>query len=263
MQTYFFNNRLDEYREILSSAIDRGYKIISLRDWVSAEIRSTDKILVLRHDIDEHSDATEKMLNIEISLGARASYYFRHCTANSELITKIEAHGSEASLHYESIADYLIQNSDIASKEEFLKREGLEKCTEILKCQLNIFRLLYNVEAVTIASHGHKINRNLGLPNNLITENIAVYENLKIKLESYNEIFVNSLSAYISDCPIEINQGYRYGLSPLSALAQEKQVILFLTHPNHWSYTLLHRVKKIAKIILLGRVNRPEFFNRI
>lgn len=150
-------------------------------------------------------------------------------------------------------------------REELLAIENWkERCLEILKCDIEWLRKLLNLPCITIASHGAPENRMLGISNNYLTEDKRVYDYLEIKLEAYNREFIeNIVTCYISDCPVEINYGYRYGITPFEAIEKGEKCILFLTHPNHWFYDWRKRCRKITKSLLFGHKKENQVFRRI
>jgi len=260
---YLKNDRIKEYEKIIKLAKENDYEIISLRNYVENNFDDSKKILILRHDVDHFSDGTKMMFEVEKKHKVKASYYFRHKTFEPKLMKEIEEYGSEASLHFEPIADFVKANK-IRSKEElFSYKDWKERCLNILKADLDRFRNLLNIKCVTIASHGEKENSLVQTPNNYLTEDISVYDFLGIKLEAYNKDFIKKVSCYISDVPIEINNGYRYGVSPIEAIKRNEKFILFLTHPNHWHYSLWKQFKKLVKVLLKGAVYKKEEFKRI
>lgn len=261
------NNRLKEYDKIIQIARSKDYEIISLRDYIEKKFNSNKKILILRHDIDHISRATKKMFKIEKKYSANASYYFRNSTFDPKLLKEIEEYGSESSLHFETIADFIKANPQIKTKEELFRTDFKEKCLNLLLCNIQKFRLLLNIPCTTIASHGEYENRLFKTPNNFLTENISTYKKLDIKLEAYNQDFIEKVTCYISDTSLNVNGGYRYGISPLKAIEKQEPFILFLTHPNHWDYEWSKNIKRnlkiIFRILLKGEIKKEERFKRI
>ena len=96
-----------------------------------------------------------------------------------------------------------------------------------------------------------------------MTEDTDCYELLGLKAEAYNKELIEGLGIYISDIPIEINDGYRYGVSVLEALEKEISPILFLSHPNHWHYSLIKQIKKLIKVIIYPPQRQSGKFVRI
>jgi len=260
---YLKNDRIKEYEKIIKLAKESNYEIISLRDYVEKNFNDSKKILILRHDVDHISNGTKMMFEVEKKYKVRASYYFRNRTFEPKLMKKIEEYGSEASLHFEPIADFVKANNIKSKKELFSYKNWEKRCLNILKADLDRFRNLLNIQCVTIASHGEKENSLVQTPNNYLTEDVSVYDFLGIKLEAYNKDFIKKVTCYISDVPIEINDGYRYGISPIDAIKRNEKLILFLTHPNHWHYNIWKQIKKLVKVLINGPLYKKEKFRRI
>lgn len=257
---YCKNKRIYEYEKILKVAKQKNYKMVSLENYLKNDFSKNDKILILRHDIDHKTKATAMMITIEHNHNATASYYFRECTADIDIINKIKEANSEASFHFETIANFIKYRKLLVNN---FKVDYLDLCKKLLKYELESFRIKYNIKCKTIASHGELINRKFEISNNVLTEDINDYKLYNIDLEAYNSKFISDIKAYISDCPIEINNGYRYGINPIDAIENNLTPILFLSHPNHWYYTKFQIMKKIVKLIIYGVVIKNEKFKRI
>jgi len=260
---YLQNNRIAEYDNIVKTAVKKEYQVISLRDYIEEKYNKTKKLFILRHDIDHFSDGTKMIFEVEKKYGVTSSFYFRNSTYESKLMKEIEAYGSEASLHFEPIADYIKANPSIRNKEDLFESDFEEKCLEILKSNLNRFRLLLDIPCITIASHGEYENSLVDTPNNYLTEDIDSYEYLNIKLEAYNKNMIEKVTCYISDVPIEINDGYNYGISPIKAIENNENFIMFLSHPNHWYYSRWKQFKKLVKVIIKNPITKKKSFRRI
>ena len=130
---------LDIYRELLERLLAQGYKLISYRDYVITSYRDTDKFVILRHDVDAKPENSLKTAQIEASLGAKATYYFRvgKGSNNPEIIRAIVALGHEIGYHYE---DMSLCGGDTA------------KAYDHFTTWLDYFRKYYAVE--TICMHG-------------------------------------------------------------------------------------------------------------
>ena len=249
---YLKNNRLRIYDEILDLAKQKGYDVVSLSDWLNiSDKNKSNKHLILRHDVDHASEATLKMLNIEHARGCTASYYFRKHTAEKRIIEEIKSKGGEVSLHFETLSDFVNENRWIKSEYDLKRADAFSVCLDRLKADLNSFRDIYGVPAITIAAHGAPENKAISVPNNRLTEIDYAYDYLGIYAEAYDRKVLEKFTSYISDCPIEINDGYRYVDTPISCLNRGDNNILFLTHPNHWYYTRTQLIKKIIKICLI------------
>jgi hypothetical protein len=260
---YLKNNRIQEYDNIIKNALNNNYEVISLRNYVEEKFNKTKKLLVLRHDVDHFSDGTKLMFEVERKYNVTSSFYFRNSTYESKLMKDIEEYGNEASLHFEPIADFVKANNIKNQKELHNSENWEQKCLDILKANLIRYRNLLGIPCSTIASHGEYENSLVQTPNNYLTEDVKRYEYLDIKIEAYNKNMIKKVTCYISDVPIEENGGYRYGLTPIEAINRDEQFIMFLSHPNHWHYSLWKQFKKLVKIIIRKPVVSKQTFKRI
>ena len=260
---YLKNNRIVEYEAFIKKAKENDYEVISLRDYVEENYDKSKKILILRHDVDHFSDGTKMMFEVEKEYGLTSSFYFRNSTYEPKLMKAIEAYGSESSLHFEPIADFIKANPEIKNQEDLFKIDFEAKCLALLKANIHRFRLLLDVPCVTIASHGEYENSLVKTPNNYLTEDIDTYKYLDIKLEAYNKEMIDRVTCYISDVPIEINGGYKYGITPFEAIDNNEQFIMFLSHPNHWHYSKWKQFKKLVKVLIQKPTNKKMSFKRV
>jgi len=260
---YLKNDRIKEYEDIIKLAKEKDYEVISLRDYIEENYDKTKKLFILRHDVDHFSNGTRMMFEVEKKYGVKSSFYFRNPTFEPKLMKEIEKYGSEASLHFEPIADFVKANG-IKNKEELYNYEDWEeRCLNILKANIDRFRNLLDIPCITIASHGEYENSIVQTPNNYLTEDIKTYGFLDIRLEAYNKQMIEKVTCYISDVPIEINGGYKYGITPFEAIQKDEKFIIFLSHPNHWHYSLWKQFKKLVKMIIKAPINKKESFKRI
>jgi len=129
---------LDIYRELLEALLAQGYEIISYRDYCTGS-RKSEKFVILRHDVDAKPWNSLRTAQIEHSLGAKATYYFRVGKDSNvpEVIRAIAALGHEIGYHYE---DMSLCGGDV------------DKAWNHFQTWLQYFRQYYAVE--TICMHG-------------------------------------------------------------------------------------------------------------
>lgn len=130
---------LDIYRELLEALQAKGYRLISYRDHVITSSRHDDKYVILRHDVDARPLNSLKTAQIEASIGAKATYYFR-CGKESNIpsvIKSIVRLGHEIGYHYEDMS---------------LCHGNVKQAWSHFKTWLEYFRQFYAVE--TICMHG-------------------------------------------------------------------------------------------------------------
>ena len=131
---------LDIYRELLETLQRKGYELISYADYRKSKIENRkSKFVILRHDVDAKPWNSLQTAQIEKSLGAKATYYFRVGKESNvpEVIRSIAALGHEIGYHYE---DMSLCNGDVG------------KAWDHFQTWLEYFRKYYAVE--TICMHG-------------------------------------------------------------------------------------------------------------
>src|SRR5919109_790007 len=90
----FSRSRWGEYERFLRSALQNGYRIVSLEDWVSeGQPSEGEPTLILRHDVDQHPRSALRMAAVESTLGVRSSWYFRWRTAHPGVVHSLKEDG--------------------------------------------------------------------------------------------------------------------------------------------------------------------------
>ena len=134
---------LDIYRALLETLQAKGYRLISFADYCrdveTSRLRDDEKFVILRHDVDAKPWNSLKTAQIEASLSAKATYYFRVGKESNvpEVIKAIVALGHEIGYHYE---DMSLCGGDV------------DKAWSHFQTWLDYFRQYYAVE--TICMHG-------------------------------------------------------------------------------------------------------------
>jgi hypothetical protein len=225
---YLMPSRIGHYDALIQAAQDAGYDQLSLREFLCPpppEGRAP--TLVHRHDIDSDTRTAAKMFAIEARHGITASYYFRLSTLDFGLMREIHAYGSEASYHFEEVADFAkrhhIKDADVlrsrfpAIRVQF--RQNLERIERKLGHKLT-----------TVASHGDFVNRRLNVINNEILDEPDFRARCGIACEAYDDDLLRQFDLYISDRPYPV---YFHPLAPREALGRYHCICL-LTHPLQW-----------------------------
>ena len=130
---------LDIYRELLESLQKQGYELIAYADYLKTGKSASRKYVILRHDVDAKPENSLKTAQIEKSLDAKATYYFRVGKESNrpEIIRAIAQLGHEIGYHYEDMS---------------LCGGDADKAWEHFQTWLGYFRQYYAVE--TICMHG-------------------------------------------------------------------------------------------------------------
>ena len=128
---------INKYCKLLQSLIAADYCILGVGSYLSE--RPANKVIVLRHDVDEQPQNALEMARVESSMGIHATYYFRRVPKSDhpEIIRQICALGHEIGYHYE----------DLSSAEG-----DMENAIESFGNNLKYFRQYYPVR--TVCMHG-------------------------------------------------------------------------------------------------------------
>jgi hypothetical protein len=228
---YLMPSRLAEYEGLVQAARDCGYDQLSLREFIQGlpqgQPRTNSRTLVHRHDIDSDVRTAAKMFAIEARHGITASYYFRLSTLDFGLMREIEAYGSEASYHFEEVADF--------AKRHHLKSADAvrERFPEIRDEFLRNFKRIeqgLGAKIHTVASHGDFVNRRLNVINHEILHDRPFRARCGIACEAYDPDLLERFDLYISDRPPPT---YYHPVAPRAAFGRYRCICL-LTHPVQW-----------------------------
>jgi hypothetical protein len=228
---YFIPNRIGQYEELLRAALDEGYTVMTHRDFVAAistEALPTQRILLVRHDIDTDPDYCLQWLAVEKKLGVRTSYFFRLTTAKSSIMKAVVASGSECGYHYEELADF-------AKAYRIKNRETIESSKAAIQEAFvaNVKRMesLAGAPMVSVVSHGDFVNRKLQLPNHAPID-AALLRRCALEYEGYETRITERYSINISDHTYPAY--FRGDISPMEAIRKHLPVVHLLVHPRHW-----------------------------
>ena len=225
---YLMPSRLNEYETVLRTLNQEGYKHITFREY--KKLLDTDNLdgryFINRHDIDTDIATAKEFFKIEKKYNAKASYYFRLSTLDFKFMKEIEDYGSEASYHFEEIAQFCKDNH-IKSRDEVINR-----LDDIKKIFIENFKIIKNggMQLQTICSHGDFVNRKLQITNNEITKDENLRKELGIICETYDKDLMDSFEIYVSDKQYPIF----YSPDSIFNYIGEKDTICMLTHPRQW-----------------------------
>jgi len=227
---YFMPSRMEEYEKVIKNLCDENYTHITFRDYKKALDEGkleNKKYFINRHDIDTDVATAKEFFKIEKKYNVKATYYFRLSTLDFDFMREIEAYGSEASYHFEEIAQYCKDNH-IKSRDEAISR-----MSDIKNIFKNNFKMIENkvgVKLHTVCSHGDFVNRKLNIINHEITGDKLLREELGIICETYDKDIMNSFNIYVSDAPYPIF----YRPNSIFDYIGKKNIICMLSHPRQW-----------------------------
>ena len=247
-------DRAEEYEALLRQALDAGYRLIRLQDFVASlsgeAAPLTGRTLVLRHDVDVSNVAGNRMLfRIESALGARSSYFFRLSTApaHSRFIGELLEAGFEVGYHFEEAATIakehrLRRREDVLARRDEIAERFITECARI--------RATWAPGLTSAASHGHWLNRRLEITNHELIDT-ATLDAAGIDYEAYEARIMDAAAVYVSDVAVA-PQRWARGISLGSVLDAKISPIYLLTHEVRWHSRPQANLRNIAERIEEG-----------
>ena len=218
------SSRWGEYRSLLTAALDAGYAVVSLDDWVSSAAPPGGRCLILRHDVDQRPAAALKMAEIEGSLGIGSNWYLRWRTAHPRLVAELRERGMPVGLHYETLTR-LARQAGRSDADAAL----IERARATLREEIETFSDRFG-PIRSICAHGDSRMpgmRNLELVKGEdVTRYGVVYEGTEV-LRGVR------LGAWLTDR--RAAGCWKDGVKPHDLLASGVSPIMAVIHPNHWS----------------------------
>lgn len=238
---FLLPSRLDVYGDFLRRAMGAGYSTHSVIGFWRLLERSgflpEGKHLLLRHDVDQSPTMARRMWELEVSLGAVSSFYFRLETLDVRLMRQIAESGREASYHYEEMAT-VAKRMGLATAEEL--RRHIPEMQEAFRGNLGRLRELTGLPMESVASHGDFVNRRLGVSNHAILSDQQFRRQTGVVLEAYDQEMRCHVESLLRD---DRWPGLWHPCDPTAALAEGKRVVHLLTHPCHWGSAAGDNVK--------------------
>lgn len=110
----------DAYEALLKTYKNNGYRLCSYLEYLQNP-ELTEKVVILRHDVDLIPARSLRTAQIETELGATGTYYFRIVpeSLHEDVIKAIADLGHEIGYHYEDMA---LCNGDMTKSYEHFKR---------------------------------------------------------------------------------------------------------------------------------------------
>lgn len=242
--------RWREYRRLLEAAREHGYGIRSLEDWIDEPGGRDERVLVLRHDVDQHPRSALRMARVERRLGVTSTWYFRWRTADPRVIAALRAEGHAIGLHYEPLTRRALELGLVHAGESTVL---LEEAREALRAEIAAFAGRFG-PIRSACPHGD--SRVPGVSNAplLRGEDPARYG---IAFDGNEAMRRRRLGHWLTDRSAA-EGGWGDGADPHRLLRDGVTPILVLTHPNNWaSGPALWLDRLLAALLRAPRPARP------
>lgn len=132
------------YVKLLEVLLREGFCFYTVKDYFEGAAENSEKLIILRHDVDENPKNSLTVAQVENELGIRSTYYFRalDCSFNKKIISEIIDLGHEFGYHYEDLT---------------LAKGGAQEAYQLFKKNLKMFRSVGPVR--TICMHGSPLSK--------------------------------------------------------------------------------------------------------
>lgn len=222
----FSRARWREYRRFLEMALEAGYEPIALEDWLSRDEPPAKRLLIMRHDVDQHPRSALEMDEIEAALGINSTWYFRWRTAHPAVIERLRRRGAGVGLHYETLTR-LVRDRECADPGS---PELLSEARRTLKDEIAAFRSLFGPIA-SVCPHGD--TRVPGVSNAALLRGER-WEEYGVRFDGNEAMRSRPLAVWLTDRSAAESR-WSNGRDPAEVFASGVTPVLSVTHPNNWS----------------------------
>jgi hypothetical protein len=218
--------RWREYRTLLETALENGYRVLGVEDWVAGAEPSA-PLLVLRHDVDQHPRSALEMARVERELGLRSAWYFRWRTADARVIDALREAGCTVGFHYETLSRLALERGARTAEEVAslvpAARAGLQ-------AEVGVFAERHG-PIRSICPHGDSrapLARNASLLHGREAGEFGVEFDVNEAMRG------RGLARWLTDRS-RAEGRWADRVEPGDLLAERRSPILCVVHPNNWS----------------------------
>lgn len=219
-------SRWREYRTVLERAKAEGYAIVALEEWL-AGADAGERVLVLRHDVDQCPRSALRMLAIERRVGVEATWYFRWRTARPRAVRAVLAAGGQVGLHYETLSRLVIEAR--AGGGPAHPDELFDDARRVLRRELIAFSVLFG-PARSACAHGDTRAPDV---NNALLLRDAELSQYGLEFDANASMRSHRLAVWLTDRS-RAEGSWRDGLDAQAIIESHASPVLLLTHPNNW-----------------------------
>ena len=222
----FSRNRWAEYGRFLRLALDNDYSVVTLETWLRGEAAGGERVLIMRHDVDQHPRSALAMAKHEQDLGIRSSWYFRWRTAHPTIVNGLKQSGFEIGLHYETLTRMALERGLEGAPDERLIAEGREG----LRAEIAAFSRLFGPLS-SVVPHGDTRIPAVRNSELLRDQDRTTYG---VEFDGNEAMRGRGVAHWLTD-RTTAEGGWRDGLDPGELFSAGDSPILAVTHPNNWA----------------------------
>lgn len=252
-----------KFRDLLSGFKSYGYEMVTFADYLKG--KSSERFVILRHDVDLKPQNSLCTARMEEKMGARGSYYFRAVPEswNEGIIKEIAQMGHEIGYHYESLST-CHGNMEVAYQDFCMNLNRLRKLTKVETiCMHGSPRSSYDSKDLWTGGYFYRDLDIIGEPYFdvdfskvfYLTDTGRCWDGYKVsvrdKIEDYqNEWTLQDLTFHSTD---EIIKALRENRIPPR--------LMLTVHPQRWNdfgvvwieELVLQNVKNVVKRLIVAR----------
>lgn len=241
-------SRWTAYRGLLEAALDAGYAVVGLDDWVRDPPGPGARVLILRHDVDQQPASALRMAAIERELGLRSTWYFRWRTAQPGVVDALARDGHAVGLHYETLTRAVLREGGAPVTDVLV-----ERCREELQTEVATFARRHGATR-SICPHGD--TRVPGVDNLMLLRDQDPAR-FGVAFDGNEVMRGRRLGAWVTDRPG--GRDWKDGRDPQTLLLDDASPIFAIMHPNNWTPRALAVQDRALRRLLPGtdRLARP------